>query len=977
MLSIKFKFYALLSVVTLALISLFIYADNQIIEKYNADIKIKAQNELNTLENRLTSNLYNNIHIAKGVPALFALNPNLSTADYQRAVKHLFDDNNQLRNIASAPDMVIKYMYPMQGNEAAVGLDYRKTPEQFETVDRAIKFNSILVAGPLELKQGGIGIITRFPLFLNNANQEKFFWGIISAVIDAKKLYQVSGLFDPDLTIDIAIRGKDGLGPQGEVFFGDKTLFNQSYLSTSINLPIGSWEMIAQPKVGWHAMPDTIWQTRLYNLIIVIIIFLLIASYSKAILNKYQANDKFRQLIEHSPIAYMLTNENRQITYVNKAFTDTFGYTLDDIASRDVWSEKAFPQKDYRDQVINEWHNYLVKFRSSKEIPDSIEFKITAKDGTKRTALVSLAADYNDQSDYPVVLYDITESKEYQQSLELMAHYDVLTGLPNRILLSDRYKQAVAHSSRTQTLLAICFLDLDDFKPVNDTYGHDIGDQLLVTIANSITKQIRDEDTIARIGGDEFVLLLGDLGSIAECEQLINRIHNVLIQPHTIDGHKITISASCGVTLYPNDNADLDTLMRHADQAMYQAKLAGKNRYQLFNAVQDKAIIEKQQRINDISLALERNQFRLYYQPKVNMKTGHVFGAEALIRWEHPEKGIIPPLSFLPLIDGLDLEIEIGNWVIETALEQIEHWHKHNIDLEVSVNISSFHLQSPNFMSGLKQALARHSNVQSDCLQLEILESSSLSNLSTISNIIKTCRQELGVHIALDDFGTGYSSLTHLRNLDADTIKIDQSFVRDVLDDPNDYSIIDGVISLANSFHRQVIAEGVETSQHGEILILMGCDQGQGYVIAHPMPAEQLTQWLEKYSVNQQWIVLANKDFSDTQKYMALLKLTLSQWVSVFEKSIETSTDSLKNLPNMDRALCHHGLWLKRLTAITPLNHELICQLQTQIEQIHNLALHIVEIFQQGDIDRARSNLAELAEACNKTTLLLQDNIEM
>lgn len=590
MLSIKFKFYALLSVATLALITLSLYADNQIIEKYNADIKSNAQNELNALENQLSSHLYNNIHVAKGVPALFSLNPNLSIEDYQRAVKHLFDGNNQLRNIAAAPDLVIKYMYPVSGNEAAIGLDFRNLPEQFDAVDRARKLNSVIVAGPLELKQGGTGIITRFPLFLSNSNQEKEFWGIVAAVIDAKQLYQVSGLLNPDLNIDIAIRGKDGLGSEGDVFFGDKTLFNQPYISTSINLPIGSWEMIARPKIGWHALPDNIWQTRFYNLMIALIILLLIASYSRAIMTKYQANDKFRKLIEHSPIAYMLTNEKRQITYVNKAFTNTFGYSLADIANRDLWSEKAFPQQDYRNHVRNEWHNYLVKFRRSEEPPDPIEIKITAKNGTKRIVLVSLAADYHVQSDYPVVLYDITESKQHQQSLELMAHYDVLTGLPNRVLLRDRYKQAVAHSNRMKTLLAVCFLDLDDFKPVNDNYGHDIGDQLLVTIANSLKKHIRDVDTIARIGGDEFVLLLGDLSSVSECEQSITRIHNALIQPYTIDNYKIKISASCGITLYPNDNADFDTLLRHADQAMYQAKLAGKNCYQFFNAVQDKTV---------------------------------------------------------------------------------------------------------------------------------------------------------------------------------------------------------------------------------------------------------------------------------------------------------------------------------------------------------------------------------------------------
>ena len=310
-----------------------------------------------------------------------------------------------------------------------------------------------------------------------------------------------------------------------------------------------------------------------------------------------------------------------------------------------------------------------------------------------------------------------------------MAHYDVLTKLPNRVLLTDRFRLALAHSKRQKNLLAVCFLDLDNFKSVNDLYGHEVGDHLLIEVSRRIKSGIRDEDTVSRQGGDEFALLLGNVESIPQCEHLITRLIESLAQPYHIDEHPIFIGASVGITLFPNDGADFDTLMRHADQAMYQAKLAGRNRYHLFNAEQDHLTAEKHTQLEIIKQALSNNEFCLYYQPKVDMTTGNVFGAEALIRWNHPEKGLIPPLEFLPIIDGTKLEILIGNWVINEALTQLDYWNEQGIEIEISVNISSYHLQSPSFVADLETALALHPKVQSKYLQLEALESSALGDI--------------------------------------------------------------------------------------------------------------------------------------------------------------------------------------------------------------------------------------------------------
>jgi diguanylate cyclase (GGDEF)-like protein/PAS domain S-box-containing protein len=550
----------------------------------------------------------------------------------------------------------------------------------------------------------------------------------------------------------------------------------------------------------------------------------------------------------------MVTDATGTIVDVNPTFTKITGYSYENaVGSNPQKLNWTIQNPDFfvdMSKSIKERGYWRGETWSLKKNGDQFAEKLTVSALTNESGLTT---------HYVCLLSDITESKQQQQQLEQLAHYDPLTNLPNRVLFADRFSQVIAHSKRTSKLLAVCFLDLDDFKSVNDTYGHDMGDQLLMEVARRIKTVLREGDTASRQGGDEFTLLLGGIKSIIHCEQILSRIQNALVQPYVISEHSLEISASLGVTLYPTDNADLGTLLRHADQAMYQAKSAGKSQFHFFNAEQDHKVKEKTHLLDAIQQALINNDLVLYYQPKVNMRTGEVFGAEALLRWLHPQKGLVPPLEFLPLIDGTALEIQIGNWVINQGLQQLDDWNKQGIALEVSVNIASHHLLSPTFIAELESALARYPAVQPNHLQLEILESSALSDVNTISTIIATCQNSYGVSIALDDFGTGYSSLAHLKNLSANAIKIDKSFVRDMLSDADDYAIINGVIGLANAFNLDLIAEGVETNEHGLMLLKMGCEQAQGYGIGRPMPAKDVTIWLSNYKVNDEWIAFSNK----------------------------------------------------------------------------------------------------------------------
>jgi len=488
--------------------------------------------------------------------------------------------------------------------------------------------------------------------------------------------------------------------------------------------------------------------------------------------------------------------------------------------------------------------------------PFSMEWRLRHADGDYRW----IQDDGNPRFDsagnfigYIGFCYDISAKKESQRQLEHIAHYDMLTDLPNRMLLSDRLRQAMAQARRRKRHLAVAYIDLDGFKAVNDRHGHAMGDQLLVALADRMRQCLRAGDTIARLGGDEFITILVDLPDAQTSIPLISRLLTAASQPVECGGRLLQVSSSIGVAYYDGDeDTDAEQLVRRADQAMYQAKQDGKNRFHVFDEARDRAVRGRQEKIGRIQQALREREFVLYYQPKVNLRSGELVGVEALIRWQHPDRGLLAPGLFLPEVDNHPVGLAVGEWVIDTALTQVEAWQAQNLDLPVSVNIAAHHLQQPDFIARLKALLAAHPSVRPDRLELEVLESSALEDVGTVSSIIAACA-DLGVSFALDDFGTGYSSLTYLKRLPARVLKIDQSFVRDMLSDPDDLAIIDGVLGLSASFGRQVVAEGVESVDHGVALLQLGCELAQGYGIARPMPAERLIAWHKQWLPDPRW----------------------------------------------------------------------------------------------------------------------------
>lgn len=539
----------------------------------------------------------------------------------------------------------------------------------------------------------------------------------------------------------------------------------------------------------------------------------------------------------------MIIDVNEKIVSVNNAFTRTTGYEADEVKGR----RPTLLHADFQDKAFyaDIWQALERDGHWSGEVWNR------HKNGELYAVLQKINAFYDEHGErqgYVALLSDITTLKLQQKQLEQIAHFDPLTGLPNRTLLADRLQQAMAQADRHHTTIAVLFIDLDGFKAVNDTYSHAMGDQLLVHVARRMKQVLREEDTLARLGGDEFVAVLQNLESPEASTPVLERLLQAAAEPMHQDDLQVSVSASIGVVFYPQqESLDADQLQRQADQAMYQAKQAGRNRYYLFDVERDRAVRSQHESLERIREALNNDELKLYYQPKVNMRTGEVVGCEALIRWQHPERGLLPPAAFLPAIGNHVLAIDLGHWVLCTALEQILSWKAEGIRLPVSVNIDAIHLQHPCFVQRLEDELQRRPQIQQGDLELEILETTALDDVEQVSGIITACRR-LGVGFALDDFGTGYSSLTYLKRLPADTLKIDRSFVRDMLDDPDDLAILDGVIRLAQAFRRSVIAEGVETRAHCDALIKLGCELGQGYAIAKPMPPYGLPQWIQDWS---------------------------------------------------------------------------------------------------------------------------------
>jgi len=447
-----------------------------------------------------------------------------------------------------------------------------------------------------------------------------------------------------------------------------------------------------------------------------------------------------------------------------------------------------------------------------------------------------------------IVFRDVSAARVMALQITHSAQHDFLTGLPNRLLLNDRISQAIASAPRHMKQVAVLFLDLDGFKHINDSLGHPIGDKLLQSVARRLVGCVRTSDTVSRQGGDEFVVLLSEAEQWEDAAIVARRMLDAVAEGHSIDQHDLHVTTSIGVSVFPDDGQDAETLIKNADTAMYQAKENGRQSYQFFKPAMNVRAVERQSIEESLRLALERQEFVLYYQPKINLGTGAITGAEALIRWTHPTRGLLSPMQFIPIAEDSGLILPIGKWVLRSACEQARAWVKEGLPVAtMAVNVSAVELRNENFVEGLF-AILSETGLDPRSLELELTESVLMKHAESAASILQTVR-ERGVQVAVDDFGTGYSSLSYLRKFPIDTLKIDRSFVREITSAGDDTSIVTAVISMARSLKLRVVAEGVETPEQLAFLQAHECDEAQGYYFSRPVPAEQFAQLLGRGGV--------------------------------------------------------------------------------------------------------------------------------
>ena len=554
-------------------------------------------------------------------------------------------------------------------------------------------------------------------------------------------------------------------------------------------------------------------------------------------------------LFQHLHEGLLITDADQRALDVNPAYTEILGVTREELLGTVPSLLRPTPADPIaRQQRAAMWASLRETGNWRGEL---FERRRNGEMCTLQVTISTVPGPVRDLRYHVLVISDITEQRVQREQLERQAHFDELTRLPNRARLSQLLDEAMRAADRDGYLLVVCYLDLDRFKPVNDRFGHAAGDRLLVELAGRLRSALRSRehwvDSAARLGGDEFVLLLR-AGTLEEARLAVERVLRVVSLPYVIDAEHdpVQVTASMGATVYPIDRSDADTLLRHADHAMYGAKQAGRNGYLLFDPEHRRRTEERVMAIGRVQEALDKSEFVLYYQPKVDMRTGNVHGFEALLRWDHPQQGLIAPLQFLPLIENTGLSSRVGDAVLSQALEHLSQWRRSGLDITVSVNVSARHLQEPDFALRLSELLARHSDPLAAYLELEMLETAAHADIEATSALVARC-QAIGVRFALDDFGTGYSTLTYLKRLPVDVLKIDRSFVHHMLDDTQDRAIVEGVIGLARTFGCVVVAEGVESPAQARTLLELGCEIGQGTGIAAPMPSDQVAAWVRDY----------------------------------------------------------------------------------------------------------------------------------
>ncbi|PTE12513.1 bifunctional diguanylate cyclase/phosphodiesterase [Mesorhizobium helmanticense] len=850
-----------MAVLVIAISAVFADHQNKVLSDQAARADVLAK--VNLIRAKLEGNINGNLQLVQGLVAAVVTEPYMGQQRFASLASNLLGGGSQLKNIAGAPDLVISLMYPMKGNEKALGLDYRKDERQRAGALRARDERKLILAGPVDLKQGGQGFVGRIPVFVPSAGNTERFWGIISAVVDVQRLYKASGLLDDDLGIDIALIGKDALGPAGDQFFGNERVGKSHPVTADVLLPSGSWRIAAIPKDGWPATPANAWFLRAIMGLagaLVVIPFLvtgrLIGERQRNYAELRRLSRRLELALEASAIGVwehdLATNELTWDDRVNEIYGkptgEGRGYTdwagaihPDDLAGANADFDKAMADggpylSEYRiirpDGEIRHVRSKAIIYRVADETPKMIgaEWDVTAD--------VLLNKDL-------VRAKQLSESKNAELEsararIEHIALHDSLTGLPNRRYLDQVLEDYAASARRSGGHAALLHIDLDRFKHINDTLGHAAGDAMLVHASTVLRSKVDGEGFVARIGGDEFIILCVVHDDIKQLAQLAERVISQMREPVYYQGHRCRFGVSVGIAVDSRKDIEAKHLLVNADIALYRAKRRGRNRYEFFTEAMQSEIVDTKRIADEILGGLERNEFIPFYQPQFDAKTLEIVGVEALARWKHPAKGILAPDIFLKTAEELNVVSIIDRTILEQSLSDFKAWSAANIRIpRVSVNVSARRLQDDQLIKSLKKL-----HIKKGTVSFELVESIFLDENDDFVSWNVEQIKELGIDVEIDDFGTGYASIVSLLKLQPRRLKIDRQLVIPIVKSPQRRQVVSSIIEIGKSLGIEVIAEGVETMEHARILKSLGCDILQGYAFGRALDSDGLKAFI-------------------------------------------------------------------------------------------------------------------------------------
>ena len=835
----RFRFVTVISIFVIALL-IERQVESNLIDEINQKKRIDISQKLSSISAKLHGSLQADLSLLTGFATYISATPDLSEQDYKRFARELFKKGTMLVNFAAAKDLKINYVYPLEGNESIVGLDYRMLPSQLDGVLKVLNSRETQIIGPVNLVQGGTAFIGRAPVITVDGKE----WGIISAPIKAEELYKSSGLERYSDSMKVAIRSYDILGVEKPVFYGAPKIFEDPQRLISVfNVGGDSWHLAAIPYSESNAVSSNIIALRAYFGFAAVFLSIFVWFRFKLEREKYRLQQELKDdkiLLESvgtvAKIGGWKMDKEKHFVKWSKQTSKILQKEQEFRPSSCDSLKGVFADDDFG-QLSEMLDIALEQFK-----PFDMELRlITSNNSVTWLRVMSDGICSEDGSGITGTIQDITEKVINAKLIEYQATYDSLTCLPNRVLYHDRLKSAIKSAERQQQKLAVLFVDLDRFKPVNDNHGHQAGDKMLIEAATRIKSCIRASDTVSRLSGDEFAVILVNIPQYKQVMKICDQITKEMQRPFSIDSASVYSSASIGIALYPNDAQDADSLLRKADQAMYAVKASGRNGSQFYTTEMQKRSEYRHDMLNELIEAINQQKLETYFQPIFNLETNKIERCESLARWKDEQGNFVPPSEFISLAEESGLINRIDLFMLEKSGEALKQLTQ---KVELSINIS------PRLFQTKDKALDKWMDCVRSLSQIiditvEITERL-LTEDSDIALKILTELKQYNVKIAIDDFGTGYSSLSYLIKYPVDVIKIDRSFVGNIGTDSSAEPLIETILAMAQRLDIKVVAEGIETEEQLNYLKTHQCHFGQGYFLARPMDSTKFAELIEQ-----------------------------------------------------------------------------------------------------------------------------------